>query len=337
MQTIHNQISRQFQTRLTEIHAFEHGIVLAVSGGADSVAMFSIVTEFASRQNQKSRVLVAHLNHALRGKESDDDEQFVIELAKKHGLRVITGRLTDRETERDESGSLESTLRQHRYNFLQKTAEQNAFRYVLTAHTANDQVETVLHRILRGTGLRGLGGIEEYRKLSDAVVVVRPMLEITTSEIREYLKTVNQTYRTDSSNSGDKFTRNKIRGTLLPLIREMINPQTDHAILRLTKQAQQAESIIETLIDKLEEKCIVYEQKQTKIKIENLTQEPEELIIRLFQRIWQKRNWQERQMGTQQWQSLKNFVKQKEKNKRIILPNQVAVEYCGDMLMIEKK
>jgi tRNA(Ile)-lysidine synthase len=337
MQTVHNQIYEQLQTRLTNINAFEHGIVLAVSGGADSVAMFSIVAELASQQNQKKRIMVAHLNHALRGKESDDDEQFVIELATKQGVQVITERLIEQETKRDESGSLESTLRQHRYKFLQKTAEQQAFRYIMTAHTANDQVETVLHRILRGTGLRGLGGIEVYRKLSDAVVVVRPMLEITTSEIRAYLKTINQTYRTDSSNNDNKFTRNKIRGTLLPLIRETINNQADQAILRLTKQAQQSEAIIETLVDKLEETTVQYEQNQTKINVDNLVQEPDELIIRLFQRIWQKRNWQKRQMGTSQWLSLKDIVKQTEKNKRIILPNQVVVDYHGDTVIIEKK
>ena len=173
------------------------GILLAVSGGADSVAMLRCFAAFLALPEVYSNRLeisdtqpvhVAHVNHALRGDESDADALFVRELAATFHLPYHEIRLTAGMFDTDDSGSFEAAARRLRYDFLRKTAEKHALRYVATAHHANDRIETVLHRIIRGTGIAGLAGIPEFRQLGGAVTIVRPMLSFSRQQILEYLQ-----------------------------------------------------------------------------------------------------------------------------------------------------
>lgn len=224
----------------------DRSCLLAVSGGADSMALLVGIARLQERLDIRD-LHVAHLNHQLRGDQSDADEHFVRQQAEALGPPVTTERL-DVATEAQRNGeSLETAARHCRYAFLARTARRTGCRIVATAHTADDQAETILHRILRGTGLRGLAGIPAVRQLpppDDSILIVRPLLDISRSEIESFLCSENVPWRQDNSNTDTTFTRNRIRHELLPLLRQQYNPQVNTALLRLGQVAAQIEALL---------------------------------------------------------------------------------------------
>jgi tRNA(Ile)-lysidine synthase len=214
-------------------------VLAAVSGGADSVALLLGLSQV--RAAGPGRLVAAHFNHRLRGSESDQDQAFVEELARAGGVELILGSATaDLAAARGGLG-LEGAARQARYEFLASAADQCGARYVATAHTADDQSETILHHILRGTGLAGLAGIPRTRPLTPAATLIRPLLAVTRSEVLEYLKLLGKSYREDSSNLSLDLTRNRIRRELLPLLERDYSPHVRAALLRLGRIADEAD------------------------------------------------------------------------------------------------
>jgi len=220
--------------------------LLAVSGGPDSMAMLHGLLALQRETDWPGPKYfhVAHLNHQLRGSDSDADAEFVRTEAKIFGLDC-TIRATNVDIIAKETGeSLETTARHERYKFLARTAVQNECNKIAMAHNADDQAETILHRILRGTGVRGLAGIPAQRKLDEysptekPLIVIRPLLTIPRLDIEDYLKTKSIHYRIDQSNYSVNHTRNRLRHELLPLLQETFNPQVISALNRLGQTAQ---------------------------------------------------------------------------------------------------
>ncbi|MCK6456075.1 MAG: tRNA lysidine(34) synthetase TilS [Phycisphaerae bacterium] len=218
-------------------------IVLAVSGGPDSVAMLSAIDAFNRRAEAGWRLSVAHLNHGLRGAESDADAEFVIAIAAQRGLPCDVERLPRRSS----SHTAEDAVRRARYAFLERCARRRRATWVVVAHHADDHAETVLHRLIRGTGLRGLLGIPRVRPIAprSRVRLVRPMLALTRTEIREYVSARRLRVREDSTNARTDVTRNFIRHRLLPLLRDELNPRSVEALRRLSEQAAWAHEFID--------------------------------------------------------------------------------------------
>ena len=222
-------------------------IVAAVSGGCDSVALLRALT--AVKTGGQGRVSVAHLNHRLRP-EADDDERFVVELCGRLGVICEVGHVDVAGAAAEAGEGLEAAARRCRYRFLQEAAGRLGARFVVTAHTADDQAETILHRIVRGTGIRGLAGMARVRTLGHAALV-RPLLGIRRAELVAYLDELGQPYRHDSSNADRRFTRNRIRLELLPRLRERFNPEIEEALLRLGTLAGEAQAEIDALVGAL--------------------------------------------------------------------------------------
>ena len=196
---------------------------------------------------------VAHLNHGLRGGEADADEAWLARLCSGLGLPLETAKADVASLAAELGDGFEAAARKKRYEFLQKTAERWGARFVATAHTADDQVETVLQRIVRGTGLAGLAGIPCCRRLSESVVLERPMLSIWRHNVIEYLRRLGQDFRVDSTNVDARYTRNRLRHQLLPLLREEFNSAVDESILRLAKQAAETQQYLARCVLKLPE------------------------------------------------------------------------------------
>jgi tRNA(Ile)-lysidine synthase len=230
--------------------------VVAVSGGPDSVALLRALLEAGC-----GPLTVAHVNHQLRGAESDADEAFVRELADRLGVAFRSTRV---DTPKEATGdNLEATARRVRYAWLAEVAAEVGAEWVATGHTADDQAETVLHRLIRGTGLRGLRGIAPEqswraggvsplfspesgnRGLTPPArqVLLRPLLTLTRAELLEHLASLGQPYREDSSNADPRFTRNRIRRELLPLLKTF-NPQVVDVLGRLARQADEATAFL---------------------------------------------------------------------------------------------
>jgi tRNA(Ile)-lysidine synthase len=215
-----------------------HRVGLAVSGGADSVALLRLLLEL--RDELGVVLSVVHFNHKLRGRESDSDEIFVAKLAEKFGLTLHIGRGDVARKAKAEKANVEDAARRARYDFFRKLTEGGLVDCVATAHTADDQAETVLAHILRGTGLAGLGGIHSATK--DAIV--RPLLTVRREELRKYLRAKRQTWREDATNRDTTKQRARMRKKLLPLLEKEFNPKAVEHLCALAHLAQNDEAYL---------------------------------------------------------------------------------------------
>lgn len=223
--------------------------IVAVSGGADSIALLDAL----ARSCEKSSLVVAHLNHLLRGVESDEDEVFVQQVAAERGLEFHGERAPVAAYAEAEGMNQEAAARRLRYEFFQRLAERLGIGMVFTAHTRDDQAETVLMRLLRGAGAQGLRGIRESRALGARTALIRPLLEVSRAEVLDHCAFHGLRFRTDSSNLSPDFTRNRVRLELLPLLRSF-NPRADEALARVSALVQDDDDALQHLAEALLER-----------------------------------------------------------------------------------
>ncbi|MCE5279836.1 MAG: tRNA lysidine(34) synthetase TilS [Planctomycetaceae bacterium] len=221
----------------------EASVVVAVSGGADSIALLAALRGLSSSPRRNYRLTVAHLNHGLRP-QAADEEKFVADLARQWNLPVIRQRVDASAHAQATGQSIETAARSLRYEFFARAADEAHAHVVAVAHHADDNVETVLQRIVRGSHLRGLAGIGPMRKMPGGPTIVRPLLERRRKEIEDYCTRKGLAWCTDESNANTELTRNFIRHELLPLLRTRLNPQADEAILRLAAEAAKTEQYL---------------------------------------------------------------------------------------------
>ena len=306
-----------FETRLMDIWPpaeWQNRIVLvAVSGGADSVALARALT--AIRRAGTGRLVVAHFNHRLRGAESDGDEAFVRDLSKTWGLACEIGRAADpaHSPRTATAGDFaipfdENQTRRERYDFLTRAAAVVGARYVATAHTADDQAETILHRILRGTGLAGLVGIPRARPLDPGVALIRPLLSFRRHELRTYLSDLQQPFREDASNADVKFTRNRLRNDLIPRLERDYNAAVIEALLRLGNLAGEAQQIIAQQIGGYHAALLNAGDTEIVIDCRRLLGEPPFLLREWLISLWRERGWPEQAMGHREWTELAGMI-----------------------------
>ncbi|MFA4985119.1 MAG: tRNA lysidine(34) synthetase TilS [Candidatus Brocadiia bacterium] len=231
----------------------ETPVIVAVSGGPDSVALLRLIMSVWVRHKVAAPVHVAHFDHAMRGVESDGDAAFVKSLAGEFGIPFHYQRLGNEGMAKGRG--IEDNLRRARYRFLFSVASQIGARAILLGHTFDDNVETVLMRFLRGANLNGLAGIKPARAISVEagsrripVYVLRPMLEISKAEILEYVVEGKFDYRKDSSNDDNALRRNWVRNSLLPSIREKFNPGIDKVISQLSHQMLTLDSYLSEVL-----------------------------------------------------------------------------------------
>jgi tRNA(Ile)-lysidine synthase len=197
-------------------------VIVAVSGGADSVCLLHVLAEVAPQMGL--HLEVAHVNHQLRGAESDADEQFVRQLADQHALPFHASR-----ADISKLDNLEQGARRARLEFFQALVRSDLNARIATGHTRDDQAETVMLRILRGSGLSGLAGIHPVTESQ----LIRPLLDISRAEIVEFLRGRGVAWREDSSNRNMQFARNRVRHELLPQLKAEWNPQLAETLAQL--------------------------------------------------------------------------------------------------------
>ena len=299
-------------------------VVVAVSGGGDSVGLTRALLRV--RLPGTGGLVLAHFNHRWRGAESDADEVFVRDLAAQWGLACQVGWGGD-ETG-SANGSSEAAAREQRYAFLRRVCHQLGARYLAMAHTAQDQAETILHRIVRGTGLAGLAGIPACRPLSELTTIVRPLLGTDRGDVEAYLRALGQSFRTDSTNADPGFTRNRIRLELLPLLRESYNSQVDQSLQRLGDLARQAQQLVDAVVDTHWDQAVtVRGDGSVRVDCEKLRGVNELLAGELLRRLWRAQNWPLQSMSQEKWSSLAQVVLgPRETRQVLILPGAIRAE-----------
>ncbi|HSG31502.1 MAG TPA: tRNA lysidine(34) synthetase TilS [Thermodesulfobacteriota bacterium] len=217
-------------------------IIVGVSGGADSVFLLHALSQL---NQYELSIIVAHVNHCLRGKESDRDAEFVKKVCKDRGLEFELLVENASVIKKELGKGIEESARIIRYKFFEFLTKKYGADKVATAHTADDQLETVFMRLIRGSGLKGLSGIPIKRD-----DIVRPLLEITKDEIKKYLKENKIKWVEDSSNAEIDFFRNRVRHKLVPVLKEL-NPNITENVLRTSYQFTEKDSFVSEHTSKL--------------------------------------------------------------------------------------
>lgn len=315
-------------------------VLVAVSGGPDSVALLRAL--MAIRTSGPGKIVAGHFNHRLRGQQSDGDETFVRELCRSLGIACEVGH-----AEVDAGGSMsEAAARTGRHGFFVAASGRCGARYVVTGHTADDQAETVLHRVLRGTSLAGLAGMRQTRPILPGVTLLRPLLNVRRAELLEYLREVGQDFREDASNCDCGFTRNRLRHELLPRLAEQYNPRVVEALARLGQLAGEANDCIAGLVAEIAMRAVRVEPRRLVFDCTMLARESRFLVRETLLRTWRKQGCPEQAMGFAEWDQLAERVyagvEQRMENSprmlaadRLTLPGGVQAWREGNSLIVE--
>ncbi|MEL6106735.1 MAG: tRNA lysidine(34) synthetase TilS [Planctomycetota bacterium] len=281
------------------------GVVVGCSGGADSVALLRALRQLAG-SNADGFFVAAHFNHGLRG-ESTEDERFVERLASELGMRFVVER--DAGDRRDED-----TARRQRRRFYGETARRTGARYIALGHSLEDNVETVLHRLMRGTGPSGLTGIAPFSPLGEHpsesdFVIARPLLGVHRGTIRAALQERDQAWREDSSNATNDYTRNWIRNDLLPtMASQFADPVA--AVARAIQGQRQWADCLEALSTRWLQTHLIAESPFTlqTIDMEASNDDPtlrgQAVVVEAVKRCWIRFGWPLQSMGKPQWDSI---------------------------------
>ncbi len=289
--------------------------VIAISGGPDSVALAHLCIELV-KAGTLPKLILAHVNHQLRGDESNADEAFVQSLptlwamAGDARLIVRSCRIDVAALAEAERENLESTGRNARYDWLTRVAQDEGADWIATGHTADDQAETVLFRLLRGTGVLGLGGIADLRDTEVATVaIIRPLLAVRRADLHEYLRISNISYRVDSSNADLRFRRNWLRAKLIPMLRDECNPEIVTTLCRLAEQAKN----LQADIDAESARLLALSEKPRAgamlvFAVEPLRMASDNQMRELFRAVWRREGWPASAMDAKHWQRLVTLV-----------------------------
>lgn len=211
-------------------------IVVGVSGGADSVCLLDVLNSF--KDEFKLNIIIVHINHNIRGEEADYDEEYVMSLAQKYNLQIKVFSYQCEELAKQNGLGTEEMGRILRYKAFNEVAGENG--KIAVAHNINDNCETMLMNFLRGTGLKGLGGIPPVRDN-----IIRPLIAVTKAEIKAYCDENNLKYCTDSTNGDDSYTRNKMRLNIIPMLEQSVNKDISATMFRTANILRAEEEYIE--------------------------------------------------------------------------------------------
>jgi tRNA(Ile)-lysidine synthase len=279
------------------------GIVAAVSGGGDSVAMLRALVEVAPGLGLAPSV--AHLHHGSRGEAADLDARFVAGLAEGLGLPFDLGHWRPARP-----GHFEADARHARYAWLAEVANRRGAGLVAVGHTCDDQAETVLHRIARGTGPRGLAGMPRVRRLAEGVLLVRPLLTSTRLDARSYLDAIDQPWREDESNADRSRTRSRIRHEVLPVLAGL-NPRVSEALLRLSRATREAVAIADDRIAGLARSVLVdVGPGEIGLRRDRLASWPRPVRAEVVRMAWRRAGWPERSMSAARWRRIASMLGQ---------------------------
>lgn len=286
-------------------------VLVGVSGGADSVCLLRALHDLMP-PDAVGRLVVAHYNHQLRGEDADSDARFVRELAGELGLHFELGTPAisperNSPLHKDEPPKSEESLRIQRYAFFEDAAARNGARYLALAHTASDNVETVLHNLFRGTGPAGLEGIPKFRNLGSELVIARPMLTVDRQMVVDCLRQLGQTYCHDHTNDEDFWSRNWLRNQLLPLIRKRY-PHADSAILRASELISQQNGDLERLAQHFIDQSVQLISNGLSFrKSPPEADVPASVFVSAVTILWDQMQWGRGNMSRRHWEDLWNL------------------------------
>jgi tRNA(Ile)-lysidine synthase len=306
------------------------GVLVGVSGGADSVALLRGLKALA--ESQELRLVAAHLNHGMRAHAASQDAEWTAALCERLGIPIVVEAADVPALARGRRLNDEEAARTVRYEFFKRAASEARCAHVAVAHTADDQVETVLHHLLRGTSLAGLRGMHASRLFAEGVTLVRPLLTIRRARIEAWLAEIGQDFRTDATNADQSRTRSRLRHSVLPALEREMGPQVRESILRLAEQASELQSTIEELAKSLLKKCLEDDGSEVvRLNTDVLADARRHLVREVFVELWKAKKWPRQAMGFDDWDRLARLVKD---GGAVTLPGDIAARRRGKLIVL---
>lgn len=291
-------------------------VLVAVSGGSDSLALLHALAEIKHHEGGRGQLILAHYNHAVRGEDADTDQTFVRQAAEQLSLKYEIGRWQSPCGEvlpEQIAPSDEATMRARRYAFLASTAHRVGARYVATGHSRDDNVETMLHHLFRGTGPAGLAGMPAHRELTSDVLLIRPFLSVDRQLLRDSLRAIGQPWREDDSNQDLRWKRNWIRHKLLPLIEQQYPAASQRIGSALASQRQLVEMLGALADQWIELHCQIEidstgggQTERVHIACREMPplDDQSPVVIHAFRQLWDRLGWPRGAMREDHWQRL---------------------------------
>jgi len=313
-------------------------ILLAVSGGADSTALLYVMCALRTEGVLKGEFLCAHINHLLRGNESDEDEDFVIAQAGKMKIPVITRRINVRKFALENKLSIETSARQLRMEALLDIARANEYRFIATAHHKDDNAETVIQRLSRGTGIRGLGGIWPERNFGEGISFVRPLLCASREEIIKYLKQRNLEWRQDRTNEDCSYRRNFIRHRLIPSLQAGSSTSIAEQLYELSAAARKFYDLVCSRADKMWPQLADCSEEKIVLDLKKFVPQAPAVKVEMVRRSLIRLGSGQRDLRQEHLERILELAGQKTGGKKIMLPERFTA-YCeyGKLIFCRSK
>jgi tRNA(Ile)-lysidine synthase len=311
--------------KANELYGSADKVLLAVSGGADSTALMYAISALSSKNVFNSELHCAHINHQLRAALADSDEDFVIAQAAGLKLAVTAKRVNVREFAAREKLSIETSARQLRIKILIEIAKANNCKTIATAHQKNDNAETLLQRLSRGTGFRGLGGIWPMRIFNNEFKFVRPLLCVDRNEIIQYLQHRNLKWRQDHTNADCTYRRNYIRHRLLPELQQDCSRSLVEQLFELSESARGFYKMICRSADEVWPKAADCTSEKVTLDSKMLLAQPQPVMVELLRRALKALGCGERNLTQYHYERILQLAQQNTSGRKIDLPGECVV------------
>lgn len=331
-------IEQRVRETIREQHLFAKGetTVVAVSGGLDSVVLLDVLLTLREQDGVPGEIVVAHFDHGLRGEESERDALFIETLCAQKRIPFCTDRKNVSLHAEEHRLSTQVAARELRYEFLSGVAQRVQARTIATAHHADDQAETVLMRILRGTSTKGLGGIP-YARTEQGCQIVRPLLDVWRDEIETYARQRQLLHREDSSNASTKYLRNKIRIRLLPELARDYNPGVKTALTQLANIAREEDAYLNDLAQREFDRVAQPEGDRVRIEAKSLAVTPLPLQRRVITLILYYLCGHTKQWEHTHVESVQSLLDSRSPGSQLSLPEGLTAWREYDLLYIGKQ
>jgi len=310
-------------------------VLVAVSGGPDSVCLLKALC--ALRKPLGIELVVATLDHCIRGKESVKDADFVKDLSKKLGLVCVRKKIDVVKLNKNSKRSLEETAREARYGFLKEAAKKHKCGVIATGHTMDDQSETVLLRIMTGASLKGIAGIPPVRH-EGSIRFIRPLIGVEKREVIDHLRDTGLRYREDRTNNETKHLRNKVRLEILPFL-EKYNPKIRRALVNLSDTVREDLAFLELERGRAVKGCLDGKEaaKTAAIKLKDIILQPQALKKEIFKELFKRAGGDVKKLTHRHWKDMDRSFRAGKHDVFLDLPGHIRVKKTEDQIEFIKR
>lgn len=298
------------------------GVMAGVSGGPDSVTLLHVLNSL--KKEYSLNIVIAHLDHKFRGEESEADRKFCESLAKKYNLEIAWEAIDVPKIAKEKGISPEEAARFERYDFFKRASKKKGIEKIAVGHTRDDQAETVLMRIMRGAGMKGLGGISPVKEMP-GFKIIRPLIEVSRKDVESFVSEAGLKFRTDSSNEKSIYTRNKIRLELIPLLEKEFNSNIKEVLANMAENLQIENDFLARYARRKFKSVSKIKPGEILIDIKKFRKQPEAVRKRILRAGLEELKGDLRRLTYQHWKEIEELIYNRPVNSIVDLPGGISV------------